>query len=405
MQKAPGVARGNPLGSGTCPDRVTPQLSTLSFSLPDGWSGRTLAGLRTKLLNWFDEHQRDLPWRQRVNGTRDAYRVWVSEVMLQQTTVAAVVPYFERFLTAFPDLRALAEADEQRVLKLWEGLGYYRRARHLHASAKALLASHGGTLPDDPAVWEQLPGVGRYILGAVLSQAFDRPLPIVEANSLRVLARLFAYPGDPREGEGKAWVWAAAEAVLPAKRAGDFNQSLMELGALICTPTAPACGECPVEANCEAKRLGLQDTIPPKKKPVAITEVAEVGVVVRDRDRLLLCQRPADAGRWQNMWEVPHAPRAEGEDISAAAVRVAKESTGLDIDPGSEILTVKHGVTRYAITLVCLEAALAGGEFAPGMYADAKWVLPSELGEYPVSAPQRKLMTALADPNRQPRLF
>ena len=377
----------------------------MPFSLPAGWSGRALAGLRAKLLNWFDKHHRDLPWRHATDGARDPYRVWVSEVMLQQTTVAAVVPYFNRFVAALPDVRALAAADEQQVLKLWEGLGYYRRARHLHAAAKALVAAHGGELPDSPDVWAELPGVGRYILGAVLSQAFDRPLPIVEANSLRVLARLFAYRGDPREGEGKAWVWAAAEAVLPAKRAGDFNQSLMELGALVCTPTAPACDRCPVAANCEAKRLGLQDVIPPKKKPPVIVEVSEVGVVIRDGDKVLLCQRPADAGRWQNMWEIPHAPRASDEDVTAAAVRVTKELTGFDVEPGAEVMTVKHGVTRYAITLVCVEAELAGGAFARGAYAEARWVTPAELAAYPVSAPQRKLMTALADPNRQPRLF
>src|SRR5437764_8126511 len=188
--------------------------------------------LHRRLLGWFDRHRRDLPWRR----DRDPYRVWVSEVMLQQTQVATVVPYFERFLAAFPTLADLAAADEQDVLRLWEGLGYYRRARHLHQAARRLAAEHGGTLPDDPAVWRDLPGVGRYILGAVLSQAFDRKLPIVEANSLRVLTRLFGYRGDPREGVGKKWVWAAAEAVLPAKRAGDFNQALMELGALICTP-------------------------------------------------------------------------------------------------------------------------------------------------------------------------
>ena len=342
----------------------------MPFSLPDGWSGRTLAAVRTKLLNWFDKHQRDLPWRRDADGelasARVPYWVWVSEVMLQQTTVAAVVPYFERFISALPDVHALAAADEQRVLKLWEGLGYYRRARHLHAAAKTLVAQHGGELPDDPAVWAELPGVGRYILGAVLSQAFDRPLPIVEANSLRVLARLFGYPGDPREGEGKAWVWFAAEAVVPAKRAGDFNQSLMELGALVCSPTAPACDRCPLATNCVANRDGLQSLIPPKKKPVAITEVAEVGVVIRDGDKLLLCQRRADAGRWQNMWEVPHAPRAEGEDVNAAAVRIVKALTDFDIEPGAEVMTIKHGVTRYAITLVCVEGTLAGGAFVPG---------------------------------------
>jgi A/G-specific adenine glycosylase len=389
----------------------------MSFSLPAGWSARSLSGLRTKLLNWFDKHQRDLPWRRADHSSagtggaagaavaRDAYRIWVSEVMLQQTTVAAVVPYFERFIAALPDVRSLAAATEQQVLKLWEGLGYYRRARHLYAAARVLVRTHGDALPDDPAVWAALPGVGRYILGAVLSQAFDRRLPIVEANSLRVLARVFGYRGDPRAGAGKTWVWAAAEVVLPQKRCGDFNQALMELGALVCTPTAPDCGKCPLAPLCEAKRHGRQEQIPPKKQPPAITAVSEVGVVVRSGGKVLLCQRPADAGRWQNMWEVPHAARGEGEDVSAAAVRVAKELTGLDVEPGPEVMTIKHSVTRYAITLACVEVERKGGRFVRGSYANAKWVAPADLAAYPVSAPQRKLMTALADPNRQGRLF
>ena len=373
----------------------------MSFSLPEGWSGRTLAGLRAKLLNWFDKHKRDLPWRK----NRDAYHIWVSEVMLQQTTVAAVVSHFERFMTALPTVEALAAADEQRVLKRWEGLGYYRRARYLHAAAKVLVKDHGGQLPDDPQVWAKLPGVGRYIVGAVLSQAFDRRLPIVEANSQRVLSRLFGYRGDPREGEGKKWVWSAAEEILPEKRAGDFNQALMELGALVCTPVSPQCDKCPLSGNCLAKRGGLQNEIPPKKKAPAITAVSEVGVVIRDGKKILLCQRPANASRWQNMWEVPHAERAEDEDVAEAAVRLAKELTGFDVEIGAEVMTIKHSVTRYAITLVCMEATLTGGKFAPGAYAKAKWVTPAKLADYPVSSPQRKLMTALANPSRQRRLF
>jgi A/G-specific adenine glycosylase len=373
----------------------------MPFSLPDGWTPRTLAAVRTRLLNWFDAHKRDLPWR----ADRDPYRIWVSEVMLQQTTVAAVVPYFRRFLAALPTVAALAAADEQQVLRLWEGLGYYRRARHLHAAAKQLQNDHGGKLPDDPAVWAGLPGVGRYILGAVLSQAFDRRLPVVEANSLRVLARLFGYRGDPREGAGKTWVWAAAEAVLPAKRAGDFNQALMELGALVCTPAEPDCDTCPLAAHCVAKRDGLQAQIPPRKKAKAVTEVAEVGVVIRDGGKVLLCRRRADAARWQNMWEVPHAEQQPGEDAATAAMRVAKELTGLRVEVGPEVTTIRHGVTRYAITLVCLEAMRTGGEFRSDFYAEGTWATPGELADYPVSSPQRKLMSELARPSRQPRLF
>src|SRR5438034_9649043 len=254
-------------------------------------SARRLARLRAKLLNWFDRHRRDLPWR----ADRDPYRIWVSEVMLQQTTVAAVVPYFDRFLAAFPTVEALAAADEQQVLKLWEGLGYYRRARHLHAAARQL-AEHDAP-PDDPAVWAALPGVGRYILGAVLSQAFDRRLPIVEANSLRVLARWFGYRGDPRSGDGQKWLWEMARRVLPAKRVGDFNQALMELGALVCTPAAPQCDACPVAAECVARAKGLQDVIPRKAARPAVTEVREVGLVIRRGPRVWLAARPSNAAR------------------------------------------------------------------------------------------------------------
>src|SRR5947209_4966530 len=185
--------------------------TVLAPCLPGSSSPRLLS---RRLLTWFDRQHRPLPWRR----DRDPYRIWVSEVMLQQTTVAAVVPYFERFVAAFPTVRALAAADEQDVLRHWEGLGYYRRARHLHRAARLLAADHGGALPDDPAAWAELPGVGRYILGAVLSQAFGRRLPVVEANSLRVLCRLFGQAGDPRGGPVQKWLWRAAEALLPAKR-------------------------------------------------------------------------------------------------------------------------------------------------------------------------------------------
>jgi A/G-specific adenine glycosylase len=347
--------------------------------------------LRLKLLAWFHSNARELPWR----NSRDPYRIWVSEVMLQQTTVGAVVPYFERFMAALPDLRSLAKADEQVVLKLWEGLGYYRRARHLHAAARKLAARFGNVLPDDPETWSALPGVGRYTLGAVLSQAFDRRLPIVEANSLRVLARLFGYRSDPRDGVGKAWVWATAEALLPTSNVGDHNQALMELGALICTPARPACRQCPLARHCVAYKEKRQHVIPPPRRhPPAIT-VNELGVVIRSADRILLCQRRADAARWQNLWEVPHGERLADEDEGLSVRRIAKELTGISVVPGEEVLTVKHSVTRFAITLACIEARRARGAFVPGFYRTAKWVTPAELSGYPVSAPQRRLMNAL----------
>jgi A/G-specific adenine glycosylase len=361
----------------------------------------SLPRLRRRLLAWFDRHRRDLPWRR----DRDPYRIWVSEVMLQQTTVAAVVPYFERFLAAFPTVADLAAADEQDVLRLWEGLGYYRRARHLHQAARRLAAGPGGGLPDDPAVWRDLPGVGRYILGAVLSQAFDRRLPIVEANSLRVLCRLFGYDGDPRGGEGQRWLWETAARVLPAKRVGDFNQALMELGAMVCTPAAPRCGECPLAGECVARKRGLQDVIPRKVERAEAVEVREVALAVRRGPRVLLVQRPADSSRWANMWELPHGELEAGESYEAAAGRLLGPLTGLEAELGPELMTVRHGVTRFRITLVCLEAEYRGGKFASEAYTRGVWLRPAELAHYPVSTPQRKLMKALARAVRQKRLF
>jgi A/G-specific adenine glycosylase len=360
-----------------------------------------LTRLRRRLLAWFDRHRRDLPWRR----DRDPYRIWVSEVMLQQTTVAAVGPFFERFIAAFPTVKDLAKADEQDVLRLWEGLGYYRRARHLHAAARMIVAEHGGDLPDDPAVWSDLPGVGRYILGAVLSQAFDRRLPIVEANSLRVLCRLFGYTDDPRTGDGQTWLWDTARRVLPLKRVGDFNQALMELGALVCTPAAPKCDVCPVAAECVARAKGLQAVIPQKATRPTVTEVREVALVVRRGPRVLLTRRPSDASRWANMWEFPHGELETNETHEAAAERLLGPLTGLNAEIGPELLTVRHGVTRFRITLVCLEAEFSAGEFRSEFYDHGLWLRPAELAKYPVSAPQRKLARAVAGTVRQRRLF
>src|SRR5206468_4651325 len=242
-----------------------------------------------RLRAWFREHARDLPWRR----TRDPYAVWVSEIMLQQTQVPTVVPYFERFIEAFPTIAALATASEQEVLRHWAGLGYYRRARDLCHAARIVHTEHGGAFPRDADVVRRLPGFGRYTTGAVLSQAFDARLPIVEANSQRVLCRLVALRNDPRRGAGRRALWSVAAALVPRRGAGEFNQALMELGALLCTPAAPLCDACPLEAYCAARRLGLQHEIPPPTAEPQIEAVSEVAVVVRRAGRVLLVQRPA----------------------------------------------------------------------------------------------------------------
>jgi A/G-specific adenine glycosylase len=352
------------------------------------------------LLRWFDRHRRDLPWRR----DRDPYRIWVSEVMLQQTRVATVVPFFERFLTAFPTVADLAAADLQVVLRLWEGLGYYRRARNLHRAARQLVDRHGATLPDDPGVWADLPGVGRYMSGAVLSQAFERRLPIVDANVLRVLSRLYGYSEDPRRGPGLRWLWQTAEALLPRTRVGDFNQALMELGALVCTPSQPRCPVCPLAADCAARRRGLQETIPVRPAAAEVVAVREAAVVVRQDERVFLARRPAE-GRWADMWEFPHGEVAAGETHEAAVGRLLPELTGLTAELGPELLTIRHGVTRFRITMVCFEAHYRIGDFASRFYTEGRWVALGDLPSYPVSSPQRRLARSLAEGRRQRSLF
>jgi A/G-specific adenine glycosylase len=356
--------------------------------------------LAPRLLNWFVRHRRNLPWRR----DRDPYRIWVSEVMLQQTQVATVVPYFERFLQRFPTLADLAAAEEQEVLRLWEGLGYYRRARDLLRSARQMVAHHGGVFPADVTRMTGLPGMGEYTRNAVLSQAFDLRLPILEVNTQRVLSRLFGREDDPRQGPARRWLWQAAEAILPTRRVGEFNQALMELGSIVCTPAAPRCGECPLAPRCSAFAQGKQEDIPARTPRPAITQVRESAVVVRQASKVLLLQRP-ETGRWASMWEFPHRPLEEGESHEQAAGLLTEQMIGVQARLGPELLTIEHPITRYRITLVCFEAEYQSGEFRPGSYVQAAWVKPASLADYPVSAPQRRLAQALAAPGRQRRLF
>ncbi len=346
--------------------------------------------LQRCLRQWFGRHARDLPWRR----SRDPYAIWVSEVMLQQTQVANVVPYFQRFMQRFPTVTDLARAPEQDVLRLWQGLGYYRRARDLHRAAQILCRRHAGQIPRDREVAQSLPGFGRYTAGAVLSQAYDCRLPILEANSQRVLCRLLGFGGDPRTGSGQRFLWRAAEALLPRRQPGEFNQALMELGALVCTAKAPQCSACPWRSPCRARRLRLQQTIPLRPQPVAAEVVHEVAVVVRRGGQVLLAQRPGK-GRWAGLWEFPHGPLQPGETHDLTALRILADLTRLRVDLGQELTTLRHPVTRFRITLVCLQARYLGGRFRSSFYSQGRWVEIRDLPSYPVSSPQRRLIQAV----------
>ena len=247
---------------------------------------------RRRLLAWYAGHARDLPWRRRGG---DPYSVWLSEVMLQQTQVATVAPYFDRFLAALPSVEALAAASEHEVLRLWEGLGYYRRARQLHQTARLICSRHGGRFPRRLDELRRLPGIGRYTAGAILSIAFDQRQPILEANTSRLFSRLLAWPGDPASAAGQKLGWAMAEALLPRRGAGRFNQALMELGSEVCQPRVPRCEVCPVASLCRAKAEGSQLRIPPPKVKPATRAVREAAVVVRRRGRILLVDARKEA--------------------------------------------------------------------------------------------------------------
>lgn len=358
---------------------------------------------RRRLLAWYAGHARDLPWRR----SRDPYAVWVSEIMLQQTQVATVKAYFERFLAAMPTIEALARADEQEVLRLWEGLGYYRRARQMHQAARKIVAEHGGRFPADPEAVRRLPGIGRYTAGAILSIAFGQRQPILEANTTRLLARLAAFGGDPASAAGQGFLWAMAEAVLPRSGAGTLNQALMELGSTVCTARGPRCDECPVATLCAARGKGAQESIPPAKAKRAIEQRREAAMIVRRGRRVLLVQVP-EGQRWAGLWDFPRfevAPDGDGQPNGQPDLQLAdgvRLLTGVAIGPGRHLKTIKHGVTRFRITLECYEAQYAGKTERRRKRPVMRWLRPDELGHYPLSTTGRAL-AGMATSSGSPR--
>jgi A/G-specific adenine glycosylase len=340
-----------------------------------------------------------MPWR----GIADPYRVWISEIMLQQTTVAAVVPYFERFLARFPDLASLAAAEQQEVLALWEGLGYYSRGRNLHRAAGIVVAEHGGRFPEGVEQLRSLPGIGRYTAGAIASFAFDRRTPILEANTQRVYARLTGYAGDPRTSSGQAALWQFAETILPAKNVGAFNQALIDLGALVCLPVAPRCMECPAMTLCRAYQTGRQDEIPPPKLRPVVTEVHEVAVAVRNDKRWLVRQRQPDE-RWSGMWDFPRlsldGPGSQSALEQTKLLRRLCSTTGLEAAFVTSLPSFSHSVTRYRIRLNRIVAGQTGGTW--NQSAPVQWLTLKELAGLPMPMAARRFVSDLVRPGWDP---
>lgn len=304
--------------------------------------------VRKEILAWWDAGHRHLPWRFPQHGA-DPYRVWLAEVMLQQTQVAAVIPYYTRFLERFPTLTALAQASEEEVLALWSGLGYYARGRRLCAAAKEALARHSG-LPASHEALSSLPGFGPYTAGAVASIAFSIRAPCVDGNVARVLARLFLVAGAPEE-LARRRLWALAGELVPADRPGDFNQALMDLGATVCRRRAPACARCPLARQCDARRTARERTIPPvRRRPERARLDVACAVIERGR-ALLLARRPSD-GLFGGLWELPSAVVARGGDPRAALRRELRERLALRVAPGEELAAVERTLTHRRLRLV-----------------------------------------------------
>lgn len=361
------------------------------------WSESDLAAIQRATADWFGRHARSLPWRE----NRDPYRVWLSEVMLQQTQVATVIGYFERFLAAFPTVRELAAADEQQVLRLWEGLGYYRRARQLHAAARQVVAAHDGQFPRQASTLRALPGVGRYTAGAVASIAFDEREPILEANTVRLLARLLAERREVTSGAVQQRLWSAAEELLPTRHVGLFNQALMEIGSLVCTPREPDCAACPLARECRSRAEGLVEQIPAPKRRPKYEDITEAAVVVRHGAQVLVRLRGPDE-RWAGLWDFPRFPLAAESPVERRDElrRKTAEHTGVSIEPGELLATIRHGVTRFRITLHCFEArrtpSATTARLAPQHATEQRWVAVPELETLPLSVTGRKLAKLLA---------
>lgn len=360
-------------------------------SLAD-WDSRTRARFRRGLIAWYRRNARPLPWRT----TADPYRIWISEIMLQQTTVAAVIPYFNRFLARFPTLAELARANEEDVLRLWEGLGYYSRARNIHKTARVIVRELGGRFPEEVAALRELPGIGRYTAGAIASFAFDRRAPIVEANTLRLYCRLLGFRGDPRSATGQNLLWEFAGQIVPRNGPGLFNQALMELGATLCTVENTDCPRCPVRGCCAAFANGWQQQIPALAARPAITEVSEVAVAIHRSGRYLLRKRPAGE-RWAGLWDfVRFAWEKNGRGSPAQLERAIRDRTGLVVDLSERIAEIRHSVTRFRITLACYKAEWTGGDAAEGA-CEFRWVAPRQLAKLPLSVTGRKLARLLND--------
>ena len=343
-----------------------------------------------RLLEWYRLQARQLPWR----GQNDPYATWVSEIMLQQTRVDTVIPYYLRWMERFPTLEKLAAATEQEVLAVWEGLGYYSRARNLHHAARQVMAEYAGIIPTERTVLERLPGIGRYTAGAITSIAFGQDEAALDGNIRRVLARLFNVDEPAYSGAGQRRLWELARQNLPAGRAGDYNQALMDLGASLCTPRAPACLVCPLAEMCQARQLGRQEELPVLKARAPIPHYTVTAAVIRRGEQVLIARRPSK-GLLGGLWEFPGGKVEPGEELPDGLKREIREELGTQILVGEACGVYEHAYTHFKVTLHAFISSLNGPEPQPLEASELRWVLPQELAQFPMGKIDRQISRRL----------
>lgn len=355
---------------------------------------RTLLAL--SLLNWYEQNARELPWR----GHPDPYAVWVSEIMLQQTRVETVLPYYERWMSQFPTITALAKAPQQEVLAAWEGLGYYSRARNLHRAAQLVMTKYEGKLPEDAEELCRLPGIGRYTAGAIASISFGKDTPALDGNVRRVLARVFNVNLPIRSPEGEKRLWELASENVPAGRAGDYNQAIMDLGATLCLPRNPDCEACPLGELCQARALGLQEARPVKMRRPTIPHHIVTAAVIQDEGRFLIAQRPVN-GLLGGLWEFPGGKLQPGEGLAECLQREILEELGLQILVFGKVGTYSHAYTHFKVTLHAFYCRPSGSSQPRALQVQNwRWVKPAELVEYPMGKIDRLISSHLIEQHK-----
>ncbi len=345
-----------------------------------------ISNFTDKLIEWYRDNARDLPWR----GTVSAYAIWVSEIMLQQTRVETVIPYYQRWMDSYPTVAELAKASERDILNHWEGLGYYSRARNLHKAARIVMEDYGGELPDDPASLQNLPGIGRYTAAAIASLAFGRDEAVLDGNVRRVLSRIFNVQHLHRSAKAEATLWELAEANLIAGMAAEYNQALMELGALVCTPRSPSCHQCPVAYQCQAFALGIQEQLPVKAAKSYRPHHTVTAAIIEEQGRYMIAQRPAD-GLLGSLWEFPGGKQEPGESLPACLQREINEELGMHIKVGEPAGIYDHAYTHFSVTLHAFHCSSLNGTPQLTEHQDVRWVPASQLDRFPMGKIDRQI--------------